>query len=185
MRRLGWAGALAVGLLAGAQASSCGKAEPCARPLEECGGVCVDLVSDPRHCGACFRSCGGLTCAAGRCAADPGATCPGRTGGAFVTLEICGDALKAWVSAPAFVDEAAAILGGAARRVPDLDLLGGDDCDDQWSFHADAATAAFTDAAEAACDACPAAIQADLAGWLVRGRWCPSQARVVAVDRRP
>lgn len=186
MRRTGWIGAVAVGLVAGALAS-CGKAEPCAQPLQECGGQCVDLNSDPRHCGACGSACGGLACAAGRCAADPGIACTTRRGGAFVTLEICGDAVKAWITDGGFVDEAANALAGATqRRAPTFDLLAGADCDDQWSFHPDPASAAFADAAPAACDACPAAVQGDLARWLGSvGRWCPSAARVVVVDRRP
>lgn len=188
MRRTGWTAAVAgvAGLAAGGLLS-CAEAEPCARPLQECGGQCVDVASDPRHCGACGASCGGLTCVAGRCAADPGIACTTRLGGAFVTLEICGDAVKAWVTGGSFVDEAALALAGTApRRVPSFDLLGGADCDDQWSFHPDPATAAFADAAQPACDACPAAVQGDLARWLGGvGRWCPSAARVVAVDRRP
>jgi len=29
----------------------------CAIGLTECGGVCVDLLSDPKHCGTCFAAC--------------------------------------------------------------------------------------------------------------------------------
>lgn len=186
MRLKGWHGAGLVGLVAGAF-GACAEAEPCARPLQECDGQCVDVASDPRHCGACGAACGGLACAGGRCAADPGIACTTRLGGAFVTLEICGDAVKAWITAGGFVDEAANALAGVApRRAPALDLLPGADCDDQWSFHPDPATATFADAAPAACDACPAVVQGDLTRWLgTVGRWCPSTARVVAVDRRP
>jgi len=184
----GWGVALVAGVLAGVALASCGDAEPCARPLQECGGLCVDIASDVRHCGACGVACGGQTCAGGRCAADPGVSCTTRAGGAFVTFEVCGDAVKTWVVSGAFVDEAAAILGGAPRRVPTFGLASGADCDDQWSYHPVPATAAFIDVAavEAACDACPAVVQGELSRWLGEvGRWCPSSARVVAVDRRP
>jgi len=30
---------------------------PCARDLVQCSGACVDLRSDPRHCGSCFAAC--------------------------------------------------------------------------------------------------------------------------------
>lgn len=37
-----------------------------------CGGACVDLLSDPAHCGECWRSCGeGGTCLSGHCIAGP------------------------------------------------------------------------------------------------------------------
>lgn len=47
----------------------------CAAPgLAVCGGACVNLVADPRHCGACDRACDvGMVCAAGLCAPPCGA----------------------------------------------------------------------------------------------------------------
>ncbi|MAC25698.1 MAG: hypothetical protein CMH59_04345, partial [Myxococcales bacterium] len=48
----------------------------------ECSGECVDVGSDPDHCGACGTSCGaGEVCSEGSC----GLSC----GGATPTL--CGD----------------------------------------------------------------------------------------------
>lgn len=47
-----------------------------------CAGVCVDLASDPRHCGACDAPCGGAhpLCDRGQCVAAPcavmGPICP-------------------------------------------------------------------------------------------------------------
>ncbi len=51
----------------------------CAAPLAACGR-CVDLASDPSHCGACGNTCaGGATCTAGRCACRRGfSSCDGR-----------------------------------------------------------------------------------------------------------
>lgn len=41
----------------------------CRAELEQCGSECVDLQSDPRHCGACERACGdGQSCVRGECA---------------------------------------------------------------------------------------------------------------------
>lgn len=44
----------------------------CASPRAVCGGDCVDLATDPRHCGACDRACAApanadATCATGAC----------------------------------------------------------------------------------------------------------------------
>lgn len=162
--------------------------EPCPRPLVECDGICIDVASDVDHCGRCGRACGGgLGCVAGQCVPDPGASCTSRSGGAFVTLEVCTQAVKLWTSSGAFADQADAMRTGAApARIPVFDLRAGADCDDQWSFHPDPATPAFADVTVELCDACPSSVQADLPYWLGTVRqWCPWTARVVAVDRRP
>src|SRR5687767_4649194 len=50
-----------------------------ATELRSCEGRCVDLTSDPLHCGACGNACGAFqTCNAGRCA--PGFTAAAMTG---------------------------------------------------------------------------------------------------------
>ncbi|MCA3011848.1 MAG: hypothetical protein INH41_05540, partial [Myxococcaceae bacterium] len=56
-------------------------------PCTECGGACVDLQNDRRHCGACGTECSaGSVCTAGACVAV-GATCAAPlaacTGGCF------------------------------------------------------------------------------------------------------
>jgi hypothetical protein len=38
-----------------------------AQGLTDCAGVCVDLLSDANHCGACGAPCGGLVCRNGVC----------------------------------------------------------------------------------------------------------------------
>lgn len=189
-RRARLAGPLALAALLGAPAllAGCASAEPCPRPLQECGGTCIDVASDVDHCGGCGRACTtGLACVVGQCVPDPGASCAARRGGAFVTLEVCGASVKLWSASAAFTDQAEAMWSGAAAaRVPVLDLRPGADCDDQWSFHADPATPSFADAPGPACDACPATVQGNLTSWLASvGQWCPGAARVVAVDRRP
>lgn len=167
--------------------AGCASGEPCPRPLQECGGSCVDVGSNVDHCGVCGNAClAGNHCAAGQCVPDTSAACAARGGGAFVTFEVCGSAVKTWAAAPAFIDQAALILAGAPPASPVLELVAGADCDDQWSFHADPATPTFTATPEAACDACPTTVQANLTYWLTTvRRWCPSAAAVVAVDRRP
>ena len=44
-----------------------GATAPCPGAEVRCGGACVDTTVSPDHCGACGRSCGGGTCAAGAC----------------------------------------------------------------------------------------------------------------------
>jgi stigma-specific protein Stig1 len=36
--------------------------------LADCSGACVDLATDPRHCGQCGRDCQGASCSDGICA---------------------------------------------------------------------------------------------------------------------
>jgi hypothetical protein len=47
--------------------------EGCANGLDMCGGACVDLDSDPDHCGTCPNSCSsGQTCVLGNCVSGVG-----------------------------------------------------------------------------------------------------------------
>ncbi len=40
----------------------------CAPPTMACGETCIDVTSDPHHCGSCAHDCMTTTCTAGRCA---------------------------------------------------------------------------------------------------------------------
>jgi stigma-specific protein Stig1 len=156
-------------------------------PLEVCGGTCMDIRSDPRNCGACGHACGaGLSCSDGQCAADGGGACAARSGGAFVTLEKCGETVKLWITNGVFVASADALLRGEpVAGIPVLDLRAGSDCDAQWTWHADEATASFAGATVGGCDVCPSAIERALSYYVLEVRsWCPSPAKVVAVDHR-
>jgi hypothetical protein len=43
----------------------------CESELEACDATCVNLSSDPNHCGSCNNDCvGGLICLAGSCVLD-------------------------------------------------------------------------------------------------------------------
>ena len=43
----------------------------CVTGYSVCEGACVDLKRDPRHCGACERSCpSSVACVAGVCGGD-------------------------------------------------------------------------------------------------------------------
>ena len=44
----------------------------CREGLAVCGGTCVDLGTDPGHCGACGLSCGGGACVEGACLVGDG-----------------------------------------------------------------------------------------------------------------
>jgi hypothetical protein len=62
----------------------------CAPTEARCGLACVDLVSDPLHCGRCNASCSGLeVCRASRCMPRDGGCVAGRTlcGTACVDLQ--------------------------------------------------------------------------------------------------
>lgn len=60
----------------------------CTGAFESCGSECVDLTSDPDHCGECNRSCfpaQGGTCAASSCTATPIATGEGSPEAVFLS----------------------------------------------------------------------------------------------------
>src|SRR5690348_6178899 len=49
-------------------AESVDTSPPCTEPLSDCSGACVDLASDPEHCGECGTTCAdGQLCRAGVC----------------------------------------------------------------------------------------------------------------------
>lgn len=176
----------AVALLAGLAA--CSEADPCPTPLEVCDGGCVDLRSDPRHCGSCDRACAaGLSCSGGECGTSVGSACSARGGGAFVTVEKCGESVKLWITSEAFVARAEALgQGGPVEGFLQLDLLAGSDCDPKWTWHANGATASFVSAPQIGeCDVCPSVIERLVSYYVLDvTMWCPSSATVVAVDRQ-
>ncbi|MBN2196804.1 MAG: hypothetical protein JW751_28620 [Polyangiaceae bacterium] len=68
---LGWAG-------------EAGGSHDCASPLVDCGGDCVDLDSNPTHCGDCGHACaGGEDCRSGEC-------CPSAPLAGECVLSGCG-----------------------------------------------------------------------------------------------
>lgn len=169
----------------------CQESQPCPPPLEVCGGACVDLASDPGHCGAC-----GVTCAAGRscrgstCADSIGVNCANRSGGAFVVLEKCAESVKLWTTDAAFVARAEALRDdplSPGNAVPVVQLLEGTDCDGQWTWHGDPQIVRFDSVKPPDdCDACPALVEAEKAYRVTTiGVWCPLSSRVLAVDRQP
>jgi hypothetical protein len=61
-----------------AASSSSSGGPVCEAWRQACGGVCVDVQTDPANCGGCGRACApGTTCAAGLCSGPP---CAGRLG---------------------------------------------------------------------------------------------------------
>lgn len=181
LRRILFAAALVL-------AAACTNPQPCPRPLEECDGQCVDVKSNPAHCGSCGVSCA-AACVGGSCAADFG-PCHSRAGGAFVTLGFdgCAETAKVWVTNEAFAGEAARYVGSTVPApTPRFTVAQGVDCDAQWTWHVEAATPVFLAGAAGSCaDVCPGDIQADVPGFLAAGAgWCPSDANVLSVDARP
>lgn len=177
---------LTVAVLSGAVA--CSEAGPCPMPLEVCDGACIDLNSDPRHCGGCGRACGaGWICAGGECGDSTAAGCATRGGGAFVTLEACEQTVKLWITNEVFVTQADALLHGATLEGrPVLALQAGTDCDAQWTWHVDAGTATFASSPPVGtCEGCPRVVERELSYYVNDvGLWCPAAASVVSVDRR-
>jgi Stigma-specific protein, Stig1 len=182
MRPAGCLALLALAVLGGCNA------QPCPKPLESCGGICIDVASDRVNCGTCGTVCTtGLACANGQCIASASQACAVRKGGAFVTLGICGQAVTIWASPDAFIARAEQLALDPSAGPPDVpifDLRDGVDCDAQWTWHVDSVTPVFADAAPSACNACPSVVEGSKAAWLGAGRWCPSPAVVLAV-RRP
>jgi hypothetical protein len=179
--------------LALAALAACTTPQPCPKPLEECAGMCVDVQSDRGNCGACDHACGaGLSCLAGACVDDPSAPCQSRFGGAFVTLGVCGSAVKLWVERQDFIAEAEGLVGQpVAPRIPSIEVVSGADCDAQWTWHGSDLAASFVSTkpaleAGADCSVCPSSIEADVSNYLLAVKlWCPTDARVLAVDVRP
>jgi len=116
----------------------------------------------------------------------PAAMCSDRTGGALVTFEICQQTLTVWSTAPAFIDEALALLASGDQRIPVFGtLLDGMDCDPDWSWHVEPMDMSFADLAIELCDGCPSHIEDDKTYWIETvGQYCPWTARVTAVDDR-
>lgn len=183
-------------LLALAAIAGCKNPQPCPKPLVECGGQCVDVQSDPRFCRDCGTACrANEVCLGGACGVDTQPACPDRVGGGFVTIgypngggsPCAGQVVKLWVRSATFLDDAVAVVGSTTpARAPVVDVLAGADCDAAWRWHADVLTPALAaPAAGVACDVCPSVIQANVPAYVVDvRRWCPSDARVLAVERR-
>lgn len=186
----------AVPLLLAAALAACKNPQPCPGSLDECTGQCVDTNSDPRFCGGCSVSCrAGEVCLGGTCGVDTQGACPDRAGGAYVTIgypnggsvACAGQVAKLWIQNAAFLDAAVSYVGSTALdRIPVLDVVAGADCDGAWSWHADPFTPAFVSTVSpATCAACPSGIQANVPGYVAAiHRWCPSDARILAVEDR-
>jgi hypothetical protein len=60
-----------VAALAAMASVGCGRNDETVCPSMQCDGYCVDVTTDPRHCGACGNACGeGLACVDGACTLD-------------------------------------------------------------------------------------------------------------------
>jgi hypothetical protein len=116
----------------------------------------------------------------------PAALCAERSGGALITFAMCDETLIVWSTAPAFIDQALALLAAGEQLIPSFESLrDGTDCDAQWSWHVDPVAMSFAELAIELCDGCPSHIEDDKDYWLgTVGQYCPWSARVVAVDDR-
>jgi len=178
-------------LAAAAVAVACNSAQPCPAPLEVCNGVCVDLSSDPFHCGTCGKACGtSQVCHASACLDNAGAVCSNRSGGAFVVVGKCDQSMKLWTTQQAFIDRARALLADPAspgNSVPVMTLFEGTDCDGQWTWRVDPEQIRFDSTTPPEdCDSCPRIIEQEKALRVTTiGVWCPLGVRILGVDAPP
>ena len=107
------------------------------------------------------------------------------------------ETLKLWLSDDAFIDEALRLFESQEQRVPNFEgLLDGQDCDSQWTWHVNAATARWLEPGEIpggggdeiptdSCDGLPSAVEAQKAYWFEQvRRYCPQDAKVLSIDDR-
>jgi hypothetical protein len=169
-------------LLLAAALASCANPQPCPQPLHQCNGECIDIQSNRSHCGACGNACRvDQLCRAATCSPDTQAACPQRRGGGFVTFGQCGEAVKLWFGQPVFVSEAVNYIGSTTpAATAALSVIAGSDCDGQWNWHVNDATASFQATPPPGCVACPSEIQLNTAAHPI---WCPGT--VLAVDPVP
>lgn len=170
--------------LAAAALVACTSPQPCPRPLQECSGQCVDVQSNVDHCGGCGQVCtAGEACVGGVCGTAPNAACSIRTGGAFVTLEACGQVAKLWIANVDFIAAAQQYVGQPPPNVPVFTVQNGTDCDLQWTWHVNDAAAYFqASPPSTACDVCPRDVVSP-------GTWCPTTSpprsvKILAVEVR-
>jgi hypothetical protein len=109
--------------------------------------------------------------------------CATRTGGALIDMTIAGESLRLWFTNMAFINEMAQNVGREAPRQPILDLVEGRDCDPQYTWHANPATARFATAQMDICAAWPSVVEQNKDLW-VNSDWCPEEVHVVAVRRQ-
>ena len=97
-----------------------------------------------------------------------------------MTFGICSPVqrLTVWITNDAFITEAIA-KKGQRSRIPNMELVDGEDCDPQYPWHVKPATAQFADFTTEVCDACPNMVD-------IRNKYyCPWSASVIdVVDRR-
>ncbi len=113
--------------------------------------------------------------------------CAERTGGALVTIHFEYSSVSVWMTNDAFIDQALELEANDETQIPNfLEVLEGEDCDTQWSWHVDPENAEWADVTTEVCDAAPDFIEENLEDWLeAPGNWCPwSVTRVEVDDRR-
>lgn len=163
VRRVGFMGALALGVLGGCDQPPTGGGD-----TDDTDAADTDPAdTDPQD-------------------TDVGATCDARTGGALITLQVVEDSFSFWSTNGPFIDQAKVLLDTSATQVPVFDTITlGAGCDPQWSWTVDPQGQAWADLTIEVCDGTPSYIEGDPSAWLASpGQWCPWSAVVTAVDDR-
>jgi len=103
----------------GSGLSGTGGATSCVTPLASCGDACVDLATDPLHCGDCAIACPlGESCRAGLCASSVTGGGPASPAAASSSSDDggCACAASRRGPSPGWLSLAAALLFTARRR---------------------------------------------------------------------
>ncbi len=109
---------------------------------------------------------------------------------ALATFEVLGETFTVLVENGQTVTDLYALQSGASNKsIPSGPLLAGPGPEDYnlpWSWHLDPKLTSMTNIVDGSCDAGrPASIEEDLAAWLAVGRYCPSDANLVALIAAP
>lgn len=112
--------------------------------------------------------------------------CADRTGGALITFRVVDETFTGWFTDETFIQAAETHRSESTSQVPVFgEVLTGQGCDEQWSFHVAADDVHFADQTIELCDGRPSYIDANLDDWIDQvGQWCPWGAEVVEVDRQ-
>ena len=111
--------------------------------------------------------------------------CDSRVGGAKITIKVNDQTFTFWSTNAGFIARAKQMQSSSKKATAMFSrLIDGRDCDEQWTFHPDAAEMSWPALTIEGCDGRPSDIESDKLHWIndVK-RWCPWSTEVLAVDQ--